>query len=178
MPEQKPPIDDRIKVAVEEAQDLFWQHIAASFPESTGGEFGISETLAFDQACEAAVNHWIDANCLKLRYTVGQYVIYTPGFPESQRNLFAIVTENGVECLDPDARSTFEAQGISPECRWENIEHIEPFRPDWYMDYKSMMLRGEKISRQHRLYLDRKANAGDEDAQAIIELHQSTFEEF
>jgi len=60
-----------------------------------------------------------------MTYQLGQLVRYGLGYPEPPRLMLAIVREDGVECIDPEARATFEAQGIDPLCLWEHIEHIE-----------------------------------------------------
>lgn len=59
-------------------------------------------------------------------YVLGQRVYYGLGYPEPPRLMLAIVREDGVECIDPIARATFEQEGIDPLCLWEHIERIEP----------------------------------------------------
>lgn len=48
--------------AAAEAQDMFWEHVAAMFPEAKTGDFSPEASHAFTAACSTAVESWVIAN--------------------------------------------------------------------------------------------------------------------
>lgn len=47
---------------MERAQEAFWAVVAAAHPEITTGDFGPLETIQFNQACETAIQQWVEGN--------------------------------------------------------------------------------------------------------------------
>lgn len=45
---------------IEEAQEAFWNVIAANYPEVKDVNFSIDDTMKFHNACTEAVDTWID----------------------------------------------------------------------------------------------------------------------
>lgn len=78
------PVTQRIKAAVEDAEMLFWAHIASVFPEAKSGDFDPLETHRMHNALTEWVQQWVKANTDLLPYTpdtrewfeaIGQHLI-------------------------------------------------------------------------------------------------------
>jgi hypothetical protein len=55
-------MDDRLKKALQSAQDAFWHEIATAYPEAKSGDFPPDASYAFDVTCESAVKLWLHYN--------------------------------------------------------------------------------------------------------------------
>lgn len=82
---------DRIRAAVEKAGEAFFDSVAASFPEAESGDFGPGETVAIENAMNAAVVTWLAWNVpapstVKLKRVAalvgGTYVYLDPDRPD------------------------------------------------------------------------------------------------
>lgn len=51
-----------IEIVAEEALFAFWEVVANAYPDATGGEFGIGETVDMCVEAEGFIAHWLDLN--------------------------------------------------------------------------------------------------------------------
>jgi hypothetical protein len=56
------PTDQKLKKAIEAANNSFWAEIVKHYPEIKTGDFSPEATVRWDQACEKAVTTWINSN--------------------------------------------------------------------------------------------------------------------
>lgn len=54
--------DERIRRALEAADDAFWAKVVEFFPEAKSGDFPIDATLRWSATTERAVRLWVDLN--------------------------------------------------------------------------------------------------------------------
>jgi hypothetical protein len=51
-----------VKRATEDALEVFWQSIAAAYPQATSGDLSPGQTVALERAAEKAVEEWVHYN--------------------------------------------------------------------------------------------------------------------
>ena len=56
------PTEDQIRHAVIDAQDAFWAVMVDKFPEVQTGDMDPLDAFAFRQACEKALERWLQWN--------------------------------------------------------------------------------------------------------------------
>lgn len=59
-PEQK--VSPEVAAAAEAAQEAFWAVVAQAFPAALTGDFPPDADMAFDKACEEAIESWVAWN--------------------------------------------------------------------------------------------------------------------
>lgn len=47
-----------------DAQLAFWAEVVKHFPQATLGDLAPEVIVAFDEACDAAVSHWVELNVM------------------------------------------------------------------------------------------------------------------
>lgn len=62
------PVSQRIKAAVEDAEMLFWAHIAAKFPEAKSGDFPVELTIRSQAHLIEWVRVWVRMNTNLMPY--------------------------------------------------------------------------------------------------------------
>lgn len=175
---QSRPLQPRITTAVEKAEDAFWATIVTHFPEAQSGDLAPLIAHQLTDTMHQALNAWIDANCPHLRYSLGQYVLYTGTKGPDQKTL-GIVERDGVHCLDPEVLAAFAETHNSPVCLWTNIQHLEPWTSPSDEELTQHIIDGQTLERTQRLVLlNRTAEKNDGEAQAVIDAHHQRFDEF
>ena len=178
-PPRSRPLEPRIVTAIEKAEDSFWNTIRTHFPEARSGDLDPLTAHRLTDIMHQALNAWIDANCYHLRYSLGQYVLYSGADPSPAQNALAIVVPEGVHCLDPDLLAEFDEATISPVCLWPNIDHIEAWTSPSDDQLMNAIAHGQPLSRHQRLVLlHRISHAHDAEAQALIDADQQRFGAF
>lgn len=57
-----PVITPKMRKAVEAARDAFWEEVVKAYPEAQTGDFAPDALWRWEQATEAAVQHWVEGN--------------------------------------------------------------------------------------------------------------------